>query len=76
VGDKTVYKLLDVEVVILVTATLQFMGYGLLRVLPEEAFQVWTLFPRDVCGREFVCLDCFAIKANDPNRNITVSYQV
>jgi hypothetical protein len=54
VGDKTVYKLLDVKVVILVTATLQFMGYGLLRVLLEEVFQVWTLFPRDACGREIV----------------------
>lgn len=64
------------EVVILVTATLQFMDYGLLRVLLEEVFQVWTLFPRDACDRGIVYLDYFAIKVNDPNRNITVSYQV
>ena len=30
------YKLLDVEVVMLLRATLQFMDYGLLRMLLEE----------------------------------------
>jgi hypothetical protein len=33
------YKLLDVEVVVLLTATLQFMDYGLLRILLEETFK-------------------------------------
>jgi hypothetical protein len=39
VGDKTIYKLLNVEVVILLTATLQFMDYGLLRMLFEDTFK-------------------------------------
>ena len=74
-GDKTIYKLLDVEV-ILVTASLQFLDHALLRMLLQNAFQVWTLFPQDACGQEIVCVDYFAIKVNDPNRNITMFYQV
>jgi hypothetical protein len=68
--------MLDVEVVILVTATLKFMVYGLFRMLVEETFQIWTLFPRGACDQEMVCLDYIAFKVNDSIRNITICYQV
>jgi len=43
-GDETIYKLLDLEVVILLITTLQFMDYGLLRMLLEETSNLDT-FP-------------------------------
>jgi len=70
------YKLLDVAVVTLLTATLQFMDYGLLRMLLEKTFQIWTLFPRGACGKEMVCLDYIAFRVNYPIRNVTICYQV
>jgi len=61
--------MLDVEVVTLVTAALQFMVYGLLRMFFEETFQIWALFPRGACGQEMVRLDYIAFNPLNPELN-------